>query len=131
MQPIRVIKFAAGAHVAPPLAAIYSALRVNNQADLSAIAAKEVAAMAGIVLLPVLWAWIGLCLARTETARWLMAAGQTLALLLFAVTFALVMNSIEPMAPLLFVLVSMWIAIGLAALLVAVWLTGRRQPASV
>ncbi len=130
MHPVRITKIASVLHVALALAAIYYALRVNNHAELSEIAGKEAAVMFGIVLLPILSAWLGLRLARTDRARWLMASGQTLALLLFAATFGMVLNSVEPMAPLLFVLVSMWIAAGLAVLLVFVWLAGRRTPAN-
>ncbi len=113
-------------HVALAVAAIYYALRINNHANLSEISAKELSVMSGIVLLPAISAWIGLRLAHTQSARWLMAVGQTLALALFAATFVMVLNSVEPMAPLLFVLVSMWIAAGLAVLLLVVWLAGRR-----
>ena len=130
MQPTRITKIASGLHVALAVAAIYFALRVNNHADLSEISAKEVSVMSAIVLLPLLSAWIGGRLARTGAARWLMAVGQTLALVLFAATFVMVLGSVEPMAPLLFVLVSMWIAAGLTALLVLVWLAGRRTPAN-
>ncbi len=88
--------------------------------------------MAGIVLLPVLSAWIGVAPRAHGYARvgsW--HAGQiTRACFLFAATFGMVVNSVEPMAPLLFVLVSMWIAAGLAVLLVLVWLAGRRAPAN-
>jgi hypothetical protein len=128
MHPARIVKVASGLHAALAAAAIYYALRVNNHADLSAISAKEASVMIGIVLLPILSAWIGLRLARTDAARWLLATGQTLALVLFAATFGLVVTSAEPMAPLLFVLVSMWIAAGLAILLPVVWLISRRAP---
>lgn len=128
MHPVRITKFAAGVHVALAVAAIYYALRVNNHADLSEISAKEASVMLGILLLPVLSAWIGLRLARTNAASWLMAVGQTLALVLFAATFVMVLTSVEPMAPLLFVLVSMWIAVGLAVVLLLVWLASRRAP---
>lgn len=131
MQPNDITRIAAGLHVGLVAAAIYYALRVNNHAELSAVSAKEAAVMSAIVLLPVLSAWIGLRLAHTQSARWLMAIGQSLALVLFAATFVMVLNSVEPMAPLLFVLVSMWIAAGLAVLLLVVWLAGRRTPADI
>jgi hypothetical protein len=128
MHPARIIKIASGVHVALAAAAVYYALRVNNHADLSEISAKEASVMLGILLLPLLSAGIGLRLARTNAARWLMAIGQTLALALFAATFVLVVTSVEPMAPLLFVLVTMWIAVGLAVVLLLVWLASRRAP---
>jgi len=128
MHPARITKVAAGVHVALAAAAVYYALRVNNHADLSEISAKEASVMLGILLLPLLSAWIGWRLARTNAARWLMAIGQTLALALFAATFVLVVTSVEPMAPLLFVLVTMWIAVGLAVVLLLVWIASRRAP---
>ncbi|MBX9862649.1 MAG: hypothetical protein K2Y42_07835 [Hyphomicrobium sp.] len=129
MHPARITKLASAVHAALAAAAVYYALRINNHADLTAISAKEAYVMLGIVLLPVASAWTGLRLARTNAAHWLMATGQTLALILFAATFGLVVTSVEPMAPLLFILVSMWIAAGLAVLMPLVWLTSRRTPA--
>ena len=108
MHPARITKVAAGVYVALAVAAVYYALRVNNHADLSEISAKEASVMLGILLLPLLSAWIGWRLARTNAARWLMAIGQTLALALFAATFVLVVTSVEPMAPLLFVIFSIF-----------------------
>jgi hypothetical protein len=81
--------------------------------------------MAGIVLLPLVYAWLGLRVARTDAARWLLAIGQVIALALFAVTFAMVVRSVEPMAPLLFMLVSLWLAGGLSLLLLVIWFVGR------
>jgi hypothetical protein len=102
-------------------------MRVNNHAMLSEISAKELSAICGMALLPVLSAWIGLRLARSNAARWLLAIGQIAALSLFAATFVLVLRSVEPMAPLLFLLVSMWLAVGLLVLLFFVWLVGRQS----
>jgi hypothetical protein len=82
--------------------------------------------MIGMALLPVLSAWIGLWLARGDAAGRLLAAGQTAALLAFAGTFVMVLNSVEPMAPLLLFLVSLWLVGGLLVLLLAVWLVARR-----
>lgn len=127
MDAARVTTIAAGLHVGLVAAAVYYTTRINNVVSLSEISAKELAAMGGIALLPVLSAWIGLRLARTDTARWLMAIGQTTALFLFAATFVAVLRSAEPMAPLLFFLVSLWLAAGLSILLFVVWLAGRRQ----
>jgi len=89
--------------------------------------AVELAAMGGIALLPILSAWIGLRLAHTGAPRWLMAIGQTTALLLLAATFVFVLLSAEPVAPLLFLLVSLWLAGGLSIWLFVVWLVGRRS----
>jgi hypothetical protein len=36
-----------------------------------------------------------------------------------------VLNSVEPMAPLLLLLVSLWLAVGLALLLLIVWIVSR------
>lgn len=127
MDAARVTIIAAGLHVGLVGAAAYYTTRINNVVGLSEISAKEFAVMGGIALLPVLSAWIGLRLARTDAARWLMAIGQTAALLLFAATFVFVLRSGEPMAPLLFLLVSLWLAAGFAIVLLAVWLVGRRR----
>lgn len=124
MRAVAIIKLAAGLHVGLAAAAIYYTIRINNHAELSAISAKEYVAMAGVVLLPVLFAWTGLQLARTDGKQRLLAAGQVVAMLLFAATFVLVVRSFEPMAPLLFVLVSLWLAAGLLVLLFVVWLLG-------
>lgn len=118
---------AAGLHVGLVGAAVYYTMRINNDVGLSEIPAKEGAAMGGIALLPVLSAWIGLRLARTDAARWLLAIGQTTALLLFVATFSAVSRSAEPIAPLLFLLVSLWLAAGLSILLLVVWFVGRRR----
>jgi hypothetical protein len=126
MHPVRITKIAASLHVGLAIAAIYYALRINNYSQLSEISAKEILVMAGIVLLPLAYAWIGLRLARTDAARWLLAIGQTIALALFAATFVMVARSVEPMAPLLFLLISLWLAGGLSLLLLVVWLVGRR-----
>jgi hypothetical protein len=127
MDAARVTTIAAGLHVGLVGAAVYYTTQINNDVRLSEISAKELAAMGGIALLPILSAWIGLRLARTDAARWLMAIGQTTALLLFAATFVAVSRSAEPMAPLLFLLVSLWLAAGLSILLFVVWLVGRRR----
>jgi hypothetical protein len=126
MQPDQLTKLAAALHFGLALAGILYTTRWNNHADLSAISAKELAAMTAIALLPLVAAWIGLKLAGTQKSRWLLAIGQTLALLAFAATFVAVAGSTEPMAPLLFLLVSIWIAGGLAVVLIAVGLAGRR-----
>lgn len=126
MQQAQTTRLAAALHFGLALLGILYTVRWNNHADLSAISAKEFAAMAGIALLPVVSAWTGQKLATTETSRWLLAVGQLLALLAFAATFVAVIRSEEPMAPLLFLLISLWIAAGLAVLLVAVWLFARR-----
>jgi len=125
MLPFRVTTIAAGLHACLAIAAIYYTLRVNNHAQLSEISTKELLVMAGIVLLPLAYAWIGLRLGRTDAARWLQAIGQAIAFVLFAATFVVVARSVEPMAPLLFLLVSLWLAGGFAILLVVVWLIGR------
>lgn len=127
MDAARVTTIAAGLHVGLIAAAAYYTTRINNDVGLTDISAKELAGMGGMALLPVLSAWIGLRLARTRAARWLMAIGQATALVLFAATFVAVLRSSEPMAPLLFLLVSLWLAAGLSILLFVVWLVGRRQ----
>lgn len=127
MDAARLTKLAATVHFGLAAAAIYYTVRVNNHADLSAISAKEFLAICGVALLPALSAWVGLALARTSASRLLVAVGQTVALGLFAATFVMVLHSVEPMAPLLFLLVSIWLAGGLAVWLAVVWLVGRRK----
>ena len=126
MAPARIATTAAGLHVLLVGAAVYYTTRVNNDVALSEISARELAVMCGMALLPVMSAWIGLRLARSGVALWLLAIGQTVALALFAATFVSVLRSAEGMAPLLFLLVSMWLAAGLAVLLIVLWLAGRR-----
>lgn len=126
MGPARIATTAAGLHVLLVGAAVYYTTRVNNDVALSEISARELAVMCGMALLPVMSAWIGLRLARSGVALWLLAIGQTVALVLFAATFVSVLRSAEGMAPLLFLLVSMWLAAGLAVLLIVLWLAGRR-----
>lgn len=126
MQSIGLTKLAAGLYGVLALSAVYYTMRVNNDAALADVSAKELSVMSAIVLLPVISAWIGLRLVRSGRASWLLAIGQALALFVFAATFVLVSRSTEPMAPLLFVLVSMWIAAGLAGLLAVIWITDRR-----
>ena len=126
MAPARIATTAAGLHVLLVGAAVYYTTRVNNDVALSEISARELAVMCGMALLPVMSAWIGLRLARSGVALWLLAIGQTVALVLFAATFVSVLRSAEGMATLLFLLVSMWLAAGLAVLLIVVWLAGRR-----
>lgn len=127
MYPVRITKIAAGLHAALAIAAIYYTVRINNHAPWSVIPARDALVMAGIVLLPLVYAWIGLRLARTNAARWLLATGQAVALILFAATFVMVVGSVEPLAPLLFLLISFWLAAGLFLLLLVVWLVGRRE----
>lgn len=125
MNPNAATKAAAGLHVGLVAAAAYWTMRINNSVSLGDISTKEIAAIAGIAALPVLSAGIGLRLARGSAAKWLLAVGQTLALIAFAATFVTVLESTEAMAPLLFVLVSIWMAAALAVLLIVVWLVGR------
>ena len=126
MHPGRITAIAAGLHLGLAIAAVYYTLRVNNHAELSAISAKELLVMAGIVALPVVSAAIGSRLAATDRARWLLAIGQAVAFALFTATFVMVLRSTEAMAPLLFVLVSLWLAGGLSLWLLVLWFVGRR-----
>lgn len=125
MRAVGITKLAAGLHVGLAAAAIYYTTRLNNDVSFSEVTGKELSVMCGIVLLPMLYAWIGLRLARTESGLGLLALGQAVALLVFAATFVAVLRSVEPMAPLLFVLVSLWLAVGFLAVLFVVWLLGR------
>jgi hypothetical protein len=125
MRPIPITKVAAGLHVTLVMAAAFYALGINNQPALSEISIRDLLVMTSMALLPVLSATIGLWLARADAAHWVLAAGQTVALLTSAATFGVVLDSVEPMAPLLLLLVSLWLAAGLALLLLVVWIVSR------
>jgi hypothetical protein len=125
MHPNQITKIAAGSHVGLVAAAAFYTLRIHNYTPISELSLRDVLVMSGMALSPVLCAWLGLWLARGETARWLLAVGQAVALLLFAVALVMVLTSVEPLAPLLLFLASLWIAGGFAVLLLAVWLVAR------
>lgn len=126
MRARQISSISAAVHFVLALAAVYYTVRINNDSDLSQAAAKELVVMAGIVLLPLLYLWFGSKVAGSDASRRVLAMGQTAALVLFAATFVMVARSVEPMAPLLFVLVSIWIALGFAVLLLVAWFVGRR-----
>jgi len=76
---------------------------------------------------PIASAWIGLKLAPSPLSQGLLATGLGIGLVIFAATFAAVITSTEPLAPLLFILVALWQAAGMAVLLLAVWIAGRSR----
>jgi hypothetical protein len=125
MRPIQITKIVAGVHVALVAAALYYAVQIHNYTPLSELPNTDFKVFSGMAIPPMLSAWIGSWLARGEKAGWLLAIGQVLALIVFAVAFLMVLNSDEPLAPLLLVLASLWLAAGLAVLLLAVWLVAR------
>lgn len=125
MSPFQITKMAAGVHVALVAAGVYYAVRVHNFTPLSELPNTDMTVFSALAIPPALTAWIGSWLARGEKAGWLLAIGQCVGLLVFAVAFALVLASDEPLAPLLLVLTSLWLAVGFAVLLLFVWLAGR------
>lgn len=127
MRPIQITKIAAGVHVALVAASVYYVVQIHNYTPLSELPNGDFNVFSGMAIPPVLSAWIGSLLARGDKAGWLLAIGQALALVVFAVAFLIVLSSgsDEPLAPLLLILSSLWIAGGLAVLLLVVWLVAR------
>ncbi|MDQ8700131.1 hypothetical protein [Hyphomicrobium sp. LHD-15] len=129
MSPIQITKITAGVHVALVAAGVYYAVRVHNFTPLSELPNTDMTVFSALAFPPALAALIGLWLARGEKASRLLAIGQCVGLLVFAVAFAMVLASDEPLAPLLLVVASLWLAVGFAVLLLFVWLVGRSASA--
>jgi hypothetical protein len=125
MSPIQITKIAASVHVSLVAAAVYYVVRIHNYTPLSELPSTDMNVFSAMAIPPVLSAWIGSWLARGEKSGRLLAIGQTVALAVFAVAFVMVLASDEPLAPLFLVLASLWMAVGFAVLLLAVWLVGR------
>ncbi|WBT40028.1 hypothetical protein [Hyphomicrobium sp. DMF-1] len=125
-MPLRqIVRIAASLHVALALAGLYYALRIHNFTPVSDLPNTDFLVFSALAAPPAVAAWLGLRLARGAVAERLLAFGQALAATIFAVAFALVLGSDEPLAPLLLVLATLWLAGGFALLLIAVWLAGR------
>jgi hypothetical protein len=127
MSPIQITKIAAGVHVALVAAAVYYAVRIHNYTPLSELPNTDMKVFSAMVIPPLLAAWIGSWLARSEKSGRVLAIGQSIALAVFAVAFVMVLASDEPLAPLLLVLASLWLAAGFGVLLLAVWLVARSE----
>ena len=78
---------------------------------------------------PLLAAWIGVRLTRGTRSRGLLAFGMCIAVAATALAYLVTISAdaSEPLAPLLLVFTAIWQAAGLALLLPAVWLVGRRE----
>lgn len=126
MRAVRIAKLAALVNVAFALAAVYYVVRVFNFTPLSKLPNADTFAFAATAVPPLLAAWLGAHFARNGAAAVLLALGLLAALAAYVMMFVAVLQSGEPLAPLALVMVSLWTALGLAVLLLAVWLVGRR-----
>jgi hypothetical protein len=127
MSPPRVSRLAVLLHVALVAASVYYVTRVANFTPLAELPSPDMIAFSATAAPPLLAAWIGSMVARGEAARRLLACGLALGAAVFAAAFAGVLASDEPLAPLLLILVSVWLAAGYALLLAAVWLVSRSR----
>jgi hypothetical protein len=121
-------KIAVFVHVVLVLAAVHYVTRIANFTPLSELPNKDTLVFAATGVPPLLAGWIGARLARNERAARLLSFGLWLGAAIYAVSFASVVfaSDNEPLAPLWLILVSVWLAVGYGALLLAVWLVGRR-----
>jgi hypothetical protein len=126
MSPPRVSRLAVLLHVALVAASVYYVTRVANFTPLAELPSPDMIAFSATAAPPLLAAWIGSMVARGAAAR-LLACGLALGAGVFAAAFAGVLASDEPLAPLLLILVSVWLAAGYALLLAAVWLVSRSR----
>lgn len=127
MRAVQIAKVAALVNVAFVLATLYYVTRVFNFTPLSQLPNTDTFAFSATAVPPVLAAWIGARLARSDAAGRLLAGGLIAALAVYVVAFVAMFLSDEPLAPLGLIVVPFWTAVGLAMLLVAVWLVGRRR----
>ena len=126
VRAVRIAKIAALVNVAFALAAVYYVMRVFNFTPLSQLANSDTFMFAATAVPPVLAAWLGAYLARSDAAGRLLAAGLIVALAIYVITFVAVLQSAEPLAPLALIIVSVGTALALAVLLLGVWFVGRR-----
>lgn len=127
MPSRQVVRIAAALHVALALAGLYYALRIHNFTPLSDLPNTDFLVFSALAVPPALVAWLGLRLARGAKAERLLAFGQVAGGVVFAAALALVLGSDEPLAPLLLVLATLWLAVGFMLLLIAVLLAGRSR----
>lgn len=116
-------------HVVLVLIAVHYVTRIANFTPLAELPNRDTLAFAATALPPLLALWIGMFLAPGERSLRLLVVGLWLGAGIYAASLAGVMaaGDNEPLAPLWLILVSLWLAAGYAALLIAVWLVGRRE----
>lgn len=127
MHPAQVAKIVAGVHVALVAVVVYYVTQIWNYTPPELMPSTDAIAFSATALPPLLAAWIGTWLARGDKARWLLAIGLILALVVYAFAFLMVLSSGEPLAPLFLIITSLWEAGGLAVVLLVVWLMGRSE----
>lgn len=126
MHPLQIAKIVVWVHVLLVAVAVYYVTRIWNYTPLSAMPSDDSLVFAATALPPLMTLWIGARLARNEKAGWLLALGLIVALAVFALAFLAVLSAgQEPLAPLFLIMASLWLAGGLAIVLVAVWFIGR------
>lgn len=125
MSCVRVSLLAVLVHVALVAASVIHVTRVANVTPLDQLPSPDMLAFSATALPPILAASLGSLLARGATARRMLAGGLALGAVVFAVSFAGVLASDEPLAPLWLILVSVWLAAGYALLLVGIGLASR------
>jgi hypothetical protein len=126
VRAVQIAKIAALVNTAFALAAVYYVMRVFNFTPLSQLANSDTFMFAATAIPPVLAAWLGAYYARSDAAARLLAAGLIVALAIYGITFVVVLQSAEPLAPLALIIVSLWTALALVVLLLGVWFVGRR-----
>jgi hypothetical protein len=131
MHPAQVAKIVAGVHVALVAVVVYYVTQIWNYTPPELMPSTDAIAFSATALPPLLAAWIGTWLARGDKARWLLAIGLILALVVYAFAFLMVLSSGEPLAPLFLIITSLWEAGGLAVVLLVVWLMGRSERTSI
>lgn len=107
---------------------VYFVTRVFNFTPLSALPNADFLAFSATAIPPLLAAGIGSWLVRGEKAARVLGYGLAGGAAIYAASLVGVMlaDESEPLAPLWLIVVSIWLAAGYAALLIAVWLVGRR-----
>jgi phosphotransferase system glucose/maltose/N-acetylglucosamine-specific IIC component len=128
MHPIQVARIVAGVHVALVAVVVYYVTQIWNYTPLERMPSTDSIVFSATALPPLLAVWIGGRLARGDKGRWFLLIGLILALLVYAFAFLLVLDAAEePLAPLLLIVASLWVAGGLAVVLLVVWLMGRSE----
>jgi hypothetical protein len=130
MRTTRIAKVMALLNTALVAAAVYYVTRVANYTPLSELPNTDMFAFSAPAIPPLLAAWAGAWVAGDGASGRILAIGLTLAVAAYAGAFALVLTSDEPLAPLLLILTSLWVAIGLVVMLIVVWLVGRSEAKS-
>lgn len=125
MPPLQIAKIAALAHVALVGAGVYLVTQVWNPTPVELMPSRDSLVFSLTALPPLLALWIGSWIARGPKAPRLLAWGLVVALLAYTIAFLMVLGAAdaEPLAPLLLVLASLWIALGLLVVVIGVWLT--------